>query len=420
MKRKSTNNFTQEISDKTYEWFVRQRSKRIPISGPILQEYALKVAVELGDTSGFRASNGWLDRFKSRYNIQFRIISGEAASVNSETVEDWTSRLPVILQNYDPHDVYNCDETGLFFKLMPDRTFVIKKDDCKGGKRAKDRYTVLLCTNWTGTDKLKPLVIGKYFFYYLQVIFCFILGKSARPRCFKGLDIRKLPVTWCSNRTSWMNAFVFTKWLNDLDTMIQKQNRKILLFLDNAPVHPSDVKLTNITLKFFPANTTCKIQPLDQGIIRAFKAHYRKQLVQHLIANADSANSVDDISITALDAVWWIDGAWRALTETTIQNTFKAAGFRTPSSFSSAPSTATPNSEDAVPEDTSLIELNKVLKHVSIGGDTMCAVDFVVSSRRITSHIIMTMFDSLVFESSRILMMIYQLSMFGVMVLRRC
>ena len=164
MKRKSTINITQEISEKTYEWFVLQRSKRIPISGPILQEFALKVANELGDTGGFKASNGWLDRFKSRYNIQFKVISGEAASVNSETIEDWTSRLPVILANYDPDDVYNCDETGLFFKLLPDRTFVIKKEECKGGKRAKDRYTVLLCTNWTGTDKLKPLVIGEYFF----------------------------------------------------------------------------------------------------------------------------------------------------------------------------------------------------------------------------------------------------------------
>ena len=31
MKRKSTNNFTQEISDKTYEWFVLLRSKLINI-----------------------------------------------------------------------------------------------------------------------------------------------------------------------------------------------------------------------------------------------------------------------------------------------------------------------------------------------------------------------------------------------------
>lgn len=195
-----------------------------------------------------------------------------------------------------------------------------------------------------------------------------------------------------------MNAFVFTKWLNDLDTMIQQQNRKIILFLDNAPVHPLDVKLTNITLKFFPANTTAKIQPLDQGIIRTFKAHYRKQMVQHLIANADSAATVDDISITALDAVWWITSAWKAVTETTIQNTFRAAGFRTSSSSSSTLSTMTVHRTDIAPEDASIIELNKVLKHISIGGTTMSADDFVVSSRQITLHLIAAIFDELVFE----------------------
>jgi hypothetical protein len=194
-----------------------------------------------------------------------------------------------------------------------------------------------------------------------------------------------------------MNAFLFTKWLNDFDAMMPKQNRKILLFLDNAPVHPSDVKLANINLKFFPANTTAKIQPLDQGAIKTFKTHYRKQLVQHLIANADSANSADDISITALDAVWWIDGAWKAVTESTIQNTFKAAGFTTSSSLFTTSSTATTNNKDAVSEDTSLIELNKILKHVNVGIDTMCTNDFVVSFQRITSYIIMSIFDTLVF-----------------------
>jgi hypothetical protein len=56
-----------------------------------------------------------------------------------------------------------------------------------------------------------------------------------------------------------MNTFIFTDWLQQLDSMMQKQKRRILLFLDNAPVHPKDVNLKNITLKFFPANTTAII-----------------------------------------------------------------------------------------------------------------------------------------------------------------
>ena len=101
------------------------------------------------------------------------MICGEAAAVNQDVIEDWTSRLPIILEGYNECDVYNCDETGLFFKLIPDSSFVIETDDCKGGKRSKERYTVLLCTNWTGTHKLKPVVIGKYFFV-LSIIICLL------------------------------------------------------------------------------------------------------------------------------------------------------------------------------------------------------------------------------------------------------
>ncbi|CAF4913662.1 unnamed protein product, partial [Rotaria sp. Silwood1] len=329
-----------------------------------LQEYARKVAEELGDQSGnFKASNGWLDRFRTRHNIHFRIICGEAAAVDKITTENWQMRLPNIIQHYNPVDIYNCDETGLFFKLMPDRSLVIDKNDCKGGKKSRDRYTVMLCTNWLGTDKLKPVVIGK----------------AARPRCFKNIDMTKLPVTWHSNRTAWMNSKIFTEWLYDLDLMMQKQKRNILLFLDNAPVHSPDVKLQNVALKFFPANSTAQIQPLDQGIIRTFKAYYRRYLVKHIIANANAAHTADDVKITALDAICWIDQSWTSITEATIRNTFKVAGFEMPVVLDdSASVTLKLDTTDVVVNENKCIEdLDQVLKHISIGGTVMSANDFV-------------------------------------------
>ena len=83
------------------------------------------------------------------------------AKVDPVTVADWKTRLSGIIEHYEPINIFNCDETGLFYKLMPDRSLTVDKDDCKGGKKSKDRYTVMLCTNWAGTEKMKPLVIGK-------------------------------------------------------------------------------------------------------------------------------------------------------------------------------------------------------------------------------------------------------------------
>ena len=42
--------------------------------------------------------------------------------------------------------------------------------------------------------------------------------------------------------------------------------------MDNVPCHPVDIILSNIRLQYFPPNTTSVLQPLDQGIIRAFKS----------------------------------------------------------------------------------------------------------------------------------------------------
>ena len=159
----------------------------------------------------------------------FRALCGESASVDPITVEEWKKRLPMLLDSYSMDNVYNADETGLFFKLLPERSMVLSKDSCRGGKRSKERYTVLLCSNWSGTHKLKPLVIGKYEFLITMtdVIFTSFIGKNRQPRCFKNVNINKLPVIWKWNRTAWMNATIFTEWINSINIQIQKEKRYV-------------------------------------------------------------------------------------------------------------------------------------------------------------------------------------------------
>lgn len=154
------------------------------------------------------------------------------------------------------------------------------------------------------------------------------------------------------------------------------------MFIDNAPVHPPDVQLENIKLKFFPPNTTAKVQPMDQGVIRAFKAHYRRYLIKHVIASAAAAMTADDITITALDAVHWIDSAWQAVTDATIRNTFRSAGFERSSSFDDLNRSQSEliDGENSRPDDKAIEELDRVLKHVSIDGKSMSANDFIVRS----------------------------------------
>jgi len=91
--------------------------------------------------------------------------------VNRDVCNQWTEDLPALLQGYSPDDIFNADESGLFYyKCLPNKTFALKGDDCSGGKHSKERATVLLCANMSGTEKLPILLIGK----------------SKKPRCFAG------------------------------------------------------------------------------------------------------------------------------------------------------------------------------------------------------------------------------------------
>lgn len=112
----------------------------------------------------------------------------------------------------------------------------------------------------------------------------FIIGKSKRPRCFKGA--RDLEIEYTSNTKAWMTRDIFRGWLGDFDKAMKNDSRRVCLLLDNCSAHHiSDLELTNVELQFFPANCTSLIQPLDQGIINSLKCAYRRRLIDKLLLN---------------------------------------------------------------------------------------------------------------------------------------
>jgi predicted DNA-binding protein YlxM (UPF0122 family) len=171
-----------------YDWFIKARSKCIPISGPLLKSKAKEIAERLGYNK-FSASDGWLHKFRNRHNIKFKAVSGEAAIVNSEDVQAFFDKVPTLLRGYSPQNVYNADKTGLFFRALPDKTLALKSEKCTGGKMSKERLTVLHCVSMSGEKE--PLLV---------------IGKAARPRAFKKLNVNSLPVTWKFNKKAWMTG----------------------------------------------------------------------------------------------------------------------------------------------------------------------------------------------------------------------
>ncbi|GFT17732.1 tigger transposable element-derived protein 1 [Trichonephila clavipes] len=180
----------------------------------------------------FSASTGWLTGFIKRHSFHNLKIKGEVASADEEAARKYPEKLAKIIKDgeYCAHQVFNADETGLFWKKMPTRTYIAKSEKTASGlKDAKDRVTLLLCSNASGDRMLKPLLVNR----------------SLKPRALKGKDLNTLPVHWMANKKAWVTTAIFTEWFNkcfvpEVENYMNEMGLefKILLILDNAPGHP--------------------------------------------------------------------------------------------------------------------------------------------------------------------------------------
>ena len=237
-----------DLEEILWLWFCEQRANNVIITDAILTTKAKKLGEEMSIT-GFCYSAGWLQRFKKRHGIGMHVLSGESAGVDAQLITDGKQAAREVISKYEPRDVFNMDETGLFFKMTPDRSLTTA-DDTKGVKRQKDRITVALCCNLDGSEKMRP----------------FVIGKTLKPRCFKHFR-PELYVDYTANKKAWMNGELFEEWIKKLDRKMGFQGRQILLLLDNAPSHilPS---LKNVQVHFLPPTTTSHLQPLDADHLR--------------------------------------------------------------------------------------------------------------------------------------------------------
>ena len=227
-----------------------------------------------------------------------------------------------MLAKYSPDDIFNCDETGLFYRLLPNRTTCFKWEKPHGDHNhgKKDRMTAFLVCNLTGTYKMKPAVIGK----------------AKKPHCLKrdyNMTVKDMAVYYYANKTAWMSTECFNDVMTMLNNHMKKQGRHILMTMDNANVHETDdEKFSNIKFFFLPPRTTSVLQPLDQGIIRSFKCRYRSKLCRKYFAaiERDTDNKTMQNMLNTLNvkiATDMMRESWDSIPASLIKNCFIKAGF---------------------------------------------------------------------------------------------
>ena len=306
------NKFIQSINEAVIKLISRYNACNIPVMGFVITNFALIVAETLG--CAFKASKGWLYNLCKKNKLKSKKNHGQSAGVDLSAVEEWKKKIPTITNNYNIKDIFNCDESALYYRTLPAKTYVKKGSDQHGFIQSKERISILFAANALG-ERLKPLVIHK----------------AQYPVAFKKakVDVDKLPVAWKTQPNSWMTRAIFCAWLEDLNNQFRKQNRKILMFCDNAAVHDIDKTFSHVKLVFLPPNLTSHTQPMDAGIISSVKAKYRRIMLQRLYDDQDRITSITAYLklITVYDAVLWIARAWAEVSDVVFKNCFRKAYF---------------------------------------------------------------------------------------------
>ncbi|XP_048364694.1 tigger transposable element-derived protein 4 [Sphaerodactylus townsendi] len=303
-----------DLEEELLKWYRMAQGLNVTISGPMLRLRANAIAQKLGH-SDFKCSNGWLDRFKSRYGLTFRsqsvLAAGGTTTIAPVTAMDpatawYRNILPYYLKVYQPKDIFNMKETGLFYQLLPINTFSFKGEERSVGKLNKDRITVLVGVNMDASEKLPLLVIGK----------------NKTPPCFQG--VKSLPVEYQANAMAWITLEGFKLWVCKLDKRFQAQERQVVIFVDLFPVHPEIKHLKSIKLVFFPSCSFSRFSAMKLGIIKSMKIKYWYLLLKRFI---DCVEAGKEFTLSLLEAIDMLHLCWIAVSSKIIVKSYREAGF---------------------------------------------------------------------------------------------
>jgi hypothetical protein len=148
-------------------WIEHQNQQAILISTIIIQAKAKTLFENLNavepdaKVQSFAASAGWFERFKRRHGFHNLKLTSEAAAADLLLRTFQLSfKRQLRSTGYLSQQVSNLDETRLFWKRMPSRTFTsVQEKTAPSFKASKDRLTLLLGGNASGEHKTKPLMV---------------------------------------------------------------------------------------------------------------------------------------------------------------------------------------------------------------------------------------------------------------------
>ncbi|EJS44284.1 pdc2p [Saccharomyces arboricola H-6] len=264
------------------EWISQSLWNGIPITSPIIQDTAQAVWHRI--PAEHREGNGsfsykWISNFLSKMDVNISVLDEELP----KTPKVWTFEERDVLKAYfakiPPKDLFTLDEAFLSYNLPLDYA----QYEASSIQRRIEVSTVMLCSNLDGSEKLKPVVVGKYDSYRSFRNYFPNEPKDPVSQSMLGTKMaKKFDISYHSNRKAWLTSNLFHNWLVRWDKRLVAVNRKIWIVLDDSCCHRIiNLRLQNIKLVYTSSNS--KFLPFNWGVWDEFKTRYRIQQYQALI-----------------------------------------------------------------------------------------------------------------------------------------
>ncbi|KAM6278356.1 tigger transposable element-derived protein 5 [Spheniscus humboldti] len=290
----------EEIDRAVYAWFLALRQHGVPLSGPLIQAQAEAFARQIyGPECTFKASHGWFWRWQKRHGISSQRIYGEgglpAEPERAPAACPETSPMPAAdAGGYGDEQIYNANVTGLYWKLLPGQAGGVMAT-VRRRPAPRERVTVLLAANLTGSHKLKPLVVGGLrdppsLRHHNQDKF---------PACYRYSPEARL-------RPALLRAWFFEDFVPGVKRYLRRsclQQKAVLLLStpppasgtgpeESPPLQTPDGSIRALFLSKGPAGSSSAggggriPAPLEQGVVSAFKQLYKRELLRLAVSCA--------------------------------------------------------------------------------------------------------------------------------------
>ncbi|CEP63042.1 Pdc2p LALA0_S07e01112g [Lachancea lanzarotensis] len=316
------------------EWVSQSIWNGIPITPPIVQDTAQSVwhripAIHREGNGSF--SYKWITYFLSKMDLNVTNPDEELPKPPKVWTFEERDALKDLLVKVPPKDLFTLDETFLAYNLPMDNA----QYETGQVQRKIEVLTVMLCANLDGSEKMNPLVIGKYENYRsFRSHFANDPSDGSSPTSVGSRMARKFSLTYHSNRKSWLTSNLFHDWLAWWDKRLVVDNRTICIVLDDSCSHRIvNLRLKNIKLVYTSANS--RFLPFNWGVLDEFKTHYRVQQYEALIdlqekiekkSGAKKILTYDQSTLNMSNAFKLIKNSWDAIPVDTIKANWKSSG----------------------------------------------------------------------------------------------